>query len=72
VQRDGGIAVADEEISTFLEDLPTCPYCGWREQDYYDVKDGDVLECGKCGKEFVVEEVRTDISFTTKKKEEGV
>ena len=38
-------------IETEMQDLPTCPYCGETESDYYDVSEGgsDVM-CGSCGR----------------------
>jgi hypothetical protein len=32
-------------------DLPTCPWCGYEADNYFEFSDGE-QECGDCGKKF--------------------
>jgi len=48
------------EYDTEWTDLPTCPYCGFSDQDWWDgllpKDDGDswLVHCGECEEEYTV------------------
>ena len=52
---------------TTWNDLPMgeCPHCGheWQIDDYYDLDNGDTLECPKCEKEIHLDAKDTTVSF---------
>lgn len=39
----------DKKPDSTIDTLPTCPYCGYVENDYYEIGDGE-WSCPKCGK----------------------
>jgi uncharacterized Zn finger protein len=56
-----------------LEDAkyPTCPYCGYANEDYWEavsLRDGEeqVVSCGSCGADYTVT-VNIEYSFTSTK-----
>ena len=61
-----------EKVDTCLTSLPTCPFCGWRDMNWWDggtlQNDDDVefVTCGSCEKEFLAT-IHVDVSFTTAK-----
>lgn len=48
------------EIRTIAQDQPTCPYCGHRERDAWEIDfgpgcDGEaIVPCGRCDREYLV------------------
>lgn len=61
------------EIDHIRTSVPTCPHCGWRDEDWWDgtslKRDGDTKEeeCQKCHKEYEVE-MHYEPEFTTEKR----
>jgi len=53
------------EFDTEREYLPTCPYCGYRHEDYFEMEEGE-QECQNCGKHFTVM-IEREYYFTTRK-----
>lgn len=57
------------KIETEYTDLPTCPYCGARDQDYWDHdwEGREIIEvpCGACELDYSLERHQS-ISFTTR------
>jgi transposase-like protein len=53
-------APPEDRIDT---DYPTCPWCGYEHQDYFEFDDGE-YECDVCGKSFKVT-VDTNPTYTT-------
>ena len=49
---------------TWYTTFPTCPHCGFVDDDNCEYNDGDECECGKCGNPFMVR-VDTTVNFTT-------
>lgn len=43
-----------EEFYTSCTDLITCPWCGYEEQDSFEISDGD-SECSECSKPYRVD-----------------
>ena len=65
-----------QKIETKWTDLPTCPYCGDQDQDWWDIGRGlnndldqECVECGACGKEYRAT-LHVIVEFTTEKLEE--
>lgn len=55
---------------TYATSDPTCPYCGHAEADWWELggldENGDTTEvdCGRCGREYIIQVSRTT-TFTT-------
>lgn len=59
----------DKEFDTsFNPDFAICPYCGYEEQDSWELSDGE-HDCSDCGKTFLVT-IDTTVYYTTTKIEE--
>jgi DNA-directed RNA polymerase subunit RPC12/RpoP len=60
--------IPDEIDTSYLRDM-TCPYCGWKVGDAWELEsdDGD-YECGDCGETFFYER-NIEITYCTRKKE---
>ena len=54
-------------IDTEFTDLITCPYCGSKENDSWEVHDTGIQECGNCGKQFNLTAIDYDVHYTTEK-----
>ena len=52
------------EIDTWSTDFPTCPHCGYVDQDYFEYNEDGNYTCGDCGKLFHVR-VHHFSTFTT-------
>jgi len=61
-----------ETIDTDWAFFPTCPYCGYEDEDYsgFD-NDGDTVECEcpNCEKEYMAT-MHLDVNFSSEKKDE--
>ena len=61
-------------IDTSYTDDITCPYCGEKMEDSWEVLpneiefDDEVLECGECGQELIASR-QCQFTYSTKKKE---
>jgi DNA-directed RNA polymerase subunit RPC12/RpoP len=53
-------------LDTLREDKITCPYCGWKDSDSWEMTESGEVECGKCENEFYVER-EIDVSYTSRK-----
>ena len=53
-------------LDSFREDEITCPYCGYKEADSWEMQDSGNTFCGSCEKEFFVE-IETEIKYTSSK-----
>jgi len=59
-----------KEIYHEYEPLITCPHCGRKEEDSWEVNDDNgEMECGECDKKFSYERI-VDVTYTTRKIEE--
>ena len=56
------------DIDTMLEDEITCPHCGFRHEDSYELadSDGEEIECDECGNKYILL-VDICISYSTRK-----
>jgi transposase-like protein len=50
----------EDELYTSCTDLITCPWCGYEEQDSFEIGDGN-FDCNECGKTYRVDH---DVSVT--------
>jgi DNA-directed RNA polymerase subunit RPC12/RpoP len=59
-----------QEFKTSLMPEPVCPYCGYKERDWWEwdiEQDQDeITECGSCGEEYRYH-VDITVQFTTAK-----
>jgi hypothetical protein len=46
--------VIQEELETQLTNLPTCPHCGYADENYGDFEDDQEYNCEGCGRAFKV------------------
>lgn len=56
------------KISTNNKDYITCPFCGYEDEDSWEVSDDSVnkiIECASCGKEFILTEIEDLRTFST-------
>lgn len=45
-------------------DYPTCPYCGEKYEDFYELPDGDnIIKCWGCGKTYLCSMISIYIVF---------
>ena len=54
-----------EDLDTSYNELVTCPWCGYEEQDSWEYED-DEYECNSCGKPIEVYRI-VDIHYSTVK-----
>lgn len=73
--KDEEINEVEEFDTDYTRDI-TCPYCGYENNDSWEVfgpndGDGDVTEtsCGRCDKEFTVQ-LNVRVTYSTEKKKE--
>ena len=63
--------MADKEIDCWLTDQAVCPYCGYADQDSWELGDGGEgsfeTDCGECGLEYIVER-HVSVSYSSKPK----
>jgi transposase-like protein len=59
----------NKEIDTWYTDVPVCPHCGHRHEDYIDFVEGAEFDCSMCGKTFLCD-CETEVYFTTSKVKE--
>lgn len=70
------IVSGDEDVDTFSSDYIICPYCGYASSDEYGYvdfpemyEDGEhEVECGECGKTFILE---TNVSYSWETRKEN-
>lgn len=43
------------ELDCWHTDLITCPYCGYKDQDSWEVTESGIITCGECNKDFFTE-----------------
>lgn len=58
-------------FETMREHEATCPYCGWKERDSWELDDEGELACGSCGREFYYSSEVERYFSTYKQKENG-
>lgn len=63
--------ISQYEIDTYRTDVPVCPHCGHKDEEWWDGRSGDIEDgweatCGACEREYSVS-VRTIIYFSTDK-----
>ena len=49
----------------YMEDQATCPYCGYKEKDSWEISQSGEFTCNNCDKTYWVE-VQTDVRYSTK------
>lgn len=55
-----------EVIDIEGQNLPTCPYCGATNSDYYHINEsGTITVCPHCGKDYFCTRI-VDVVFTSK------
>jgi uncharacterized protein (DUF2225 family) len=54
-----------DELDYFRESEITCPYCGWKDRDSWELTDSGEVICENCEKEFYVER-EVDVKYTSK------
>lgn len=60
---------ADGSLELFRQNLPTCPYCGYKNQDWTEnCQDREewTEACVRCDKDYLVQMI-VDYDFTTEK-----
>lgn len=53
-----------DEMDYFRTNEITCPYCGWKDRDSWELTDSGEVICSKCEKEFHVER-EVDVKYTS-------
>jgi len=54
-----------DEMDYFRTNEITCPYCGWKDRDSWELTESGEVFCSSCDKEFHVER-EVDVKYTSK------
>jgi DNA-directed RNA polymerase subunit RPC12/RpoP len=54
-----------EVLDTSFTELATCPWCGHKDRDSWELEDGE-YECGECGKSYEVYR-EVEVTYSTSK-----
>ena len=49
----------------FMEDQITCPYCGYKEKDSWEISESGEITCNDCDRAFWVE-IQVDVKYSSK------
>jgi len=55
-----------EDLDTSYTEFVTCPWCGYEEQDSFELEDDGEYDCNSCGEPFVVCRI-VNINYSTAK-----